>query len=62
MSPRTGMDAMEMRNILHCGKQSPDSGFLTVIIIIIILSGLVIRVPGYRSRDSGSTPGATRFP
>jgi hypothetical protein len=25
------------------------------------LCGLVVRVPGYRSRDRGSTPGATRF-
>jgi hypothetical protein len=25
------------------------------------LCGLVIRVPGYRSRDPGSIPGATRF-
>jgi hypothetical protein len=23
--------------------------------------GLVVRVPGYRSRDSGSIPGTTRF-
>jgi hypothetical protein len=26
------------------------------------LCGLVVRVPGYRSRVSGSIPGATRFP
>jgi hypothetical protein len=25
------------------------------------LCGLVVRVPGYRSRDSGSIAGATRF-
>jgi hypothetical protein len=25
------------------------------------LFGLVVRVPGYRSRDPGSIPGATRF-
>jgi hypothetical protein len=25
------------------------------------LCGLVVRVPGYRSRDLGSIPGATRF-
>jgi hypothetical protein len=25
------------------------------------LCGLVVRVPGYRSRGSGSIPGATRF-
>jgi hypothetical protein len=25
------------------------------------LCGLVVRVPGYRSRSPGSTPGATRF-
>jgi hypothetical protein len=25
------------------------------------LCGLVVRVPGYRSRDPGSIPGATRF-
>jgi hypothetical protein len=26
------------------------------------LCGLVVRLPGYRSRDPGSIPGATRFP
>jgi hypothetical protein len=26
-----------------------------------ILWGLAVRVPGYRSRGPGSTPGATRF-
>jgi hypothetical protein len=26
------------------------------------LCGLVLRVPGYRSRGPGSIPGATRFP
>jgi hypothetical protein len=26
------------------------------------LCGLVVRVPGYRSRVPGSIPGATRFP
>jgi hypothetical protein len=26
-----------------------------------LLCGLVVRVPGYRSRDPGSIPGATRF-
>jgi hypothetical protein len=26
------------------------------------LCGLVVRVPGYRSRGSGSIPGATKFP
>jgi hypothetical protein len=40
---------------------------MMMIIIIIITSatdrlcGLVVRVPGYRSRDPGSIPGATRF-
>jgi hypothetical protein len=39
-----------------------------IIIIIIIINvivdrrcGLVVRVPGYRSRGPGSIPGATRF-
>jgi hypothetical protein len=27
----------------------------------VFTSGLVIRVPGYRSRGTGSIPGATRF-
>jgi hypothetical protein len=26
-----------------------------------VFCGLVVRVPGYRSRSSGSIPGATRF-
>jgi hypothetical protein len=30
-------------------------------IIYDLLCGLVVRVPGYRSRSPGSIPGATRF-
>jgi hypothetical protein len=35
--------------------------FLTFLIFSSVVCGLVVRVPGYRSRDSGSIPGATRF-
>jgi hypothetical protein len=36
---------------------------IIIIIIIIIMDfcGVVIRVPGYRSRGPGSIPGVTRF-
>jgi hypothetical protein len=37
------------------------SDFQEVVVISDRLCGLVIRVPGYRSRGPGSIPGATRF-
>jgi hypothetical protein len=37
--------------------------FLLLLLLVVVdrLCGLVVRVPGYRSRGSGSIPGATRF-
>jgi hypothetical protein len=34
---------------------------LLLAIVLVRLCGLVVRVPGYRSRGPGSIPGTTRF-
>jgi hypothetical protein len=35
--------------------------YLFYFLLIVFACGLVVRVPGYRSRGPGSIPGATRF-
>jgi hypothetical protein len=35
--------------------------FVLIIKLVDRLCGLVVRVPGYRSKGPGSIPGATRF-
>jgi hypothetical protein len=35
--------------------------YTNISVITDHLCGLVVRVPGYRSKDPGSIPGATRF-
>jgi hypothetical protein len=38
-----------------------ERGPLSLVSTIDRLCGLVVRVPGYKSRDPGSIPGTTRF-
>jgi hypothetical protein len=46
-------------------KKCRPNSFINIIIIIIAMKdrlfGLVVRVPGYRSRGPGSIPGTTRL-
>jgi hypothetical protein len=38
-----------------------ETADVTVVLVIEVIGGLVVTVPGYRSKGQGSIPGATRF-
>jgi hypothetical protein len=41
-------------------EDARESEFSVVLVVLDRLCGLVVRVPGYRSRGPGSIPGTTR--
>jgi hypothetical protein len=43
------------------GSEPPEEHLESEYVVRDRLCGLVVRVPGYRSRGSGLIPGATRF-
>jgi hypothetical protein len=48
-------------NVERDDDSDDDFHYLTLTVKKDRLCGLVVRVPGYRSRGQGSIPGATRF-